>query len=1720
MDVFKTHKGIVSQYRKYIESFIHIKDERIRIEVEKALENGFLFPEPLVQFNPSFEKGESMDELCDSGLLHSEMKEVFRGYQLYRHQVEAIRIGVANKDFIVTSGTGSGKSLTYIGAIFNHILKQPEKKKGIKAIIVYPMNALINSQTEEFNKYKKNYESQRGEGTFPFSYQQYTGQEKQDMREKIKTDPPDILLTNYMMLEMVMTRSKESALREAIEGSLQFLVFDELHTYRGRQGADVAMLIRRIKSYANNPDIVCIGTSATMVSGNSLQEQKEAVAEVGERIFGKHFSTNQIVYEYLERQTAFLGVLPAPEVLRAAIAEPIRVDGPEGELKHHALAIWLEDKIALEELDGWLRRKRPSTFKEIVEELAEDSGEAAERCDEVIQELLKWAQGVNARIAHEHRAYLPYRIHQFISQTGSVYVTLEPMEKREIELKPGRYIRGRDLSIKKLFPVVFSRVSGHEFICVRMNLDEGVLEPRDFTDTFLEEDAEGEDFGYLVIPHGEEEIWKDQDIELLPDSWIEEKAAGIQVIKEYRRRIPRRVFFNKEGAFSEEKSGDKPMMGWYMPVKLLFDPTSGTFYDPKTNEGTKLMRLGNEGRSTATTITSFGVIKGLHLNGIPEKEQKLLSFTDNRQDAALQAGHFNDFIKVGRIRAAIYRALENAPEQQLDFSRLPNAIFEALNLSQEEFAKNPSDFPGPRSENENALKEYLMIRALYDLKRGWRVVLPNLEQCALLKVEYKYLKETVEAEEHWKDIPILNDCSPTERLQIVEDVLDYFRTSYAISYSELSRNRLYETQKRITEKLKAPWALGPKEKIDEPAYMRYETIDRRYRKRYTTSAGVLSGLGRYFKYVGKDHEGIELKGEKYNEFIKGLFELLVAAGYLEKETVPGGPGRAVDLFQLKVDMIRWRKGDEREAKEDRVRIISYKDVINTRPNLFFQEFYKQDFGAFKPIKGSEHTGQVESDDRIEREDEFRKGIISALFCSPTMELGIDISNLNVVHMRNVPPNPANYAQRSGRAGRSGQGALVFTYCSNFSPHDRHYFKHSKDMVAGSVMPPRIDLANQELLATHINALYLAELGTYDIENSIADLVDETQPSLPLKDKVKETLRMGHETRARAVYDSILQIIKDFKEELEQSAYWYSEDWARRVIDDVPNQLDQSLNRWRVLYRNAHAQLLKAQEVVRNHVYSADSKEHKDAIRLEIQAKRQITILKNSSKKLKSLSEFYPFRYFASEGFLPGYNFTKLPLRAYVGDQSYVDSGEFISRPRFIALYEFGPRNIIYHNGEKFSSDRMIILEAEQKIKKAKISLESGYFFMDEEYEREFCPVTNTSMNKPGKSDLITPLLPMSEIVARVRDRISCEEEERMSTGFDIQTYFSVPQGMDMTTSLDVKSGDDRLLRIYFIPAARLVKVNHKWRRSDKETRGFPMGMETGFWKRKKDIEDSLKDDYEGEPIKHVQLFTENWADALYIQPTKSLGLDPDGIVTLQYAIKRAIEVLYQVEPNEIGVIKMGQTELPNIMAYEAAEGSLGILSQMVKRNDEFHRVIQKAYEICYFKDGEDTRPDIGPASYDDLLSYYNQRDHDVINRFAIKDALEKVMACSIEIVKPHLYESYDEQFVQLVQESDPNSSTEQVFLKYLKKNGLRLPDKAQVSLKQDFGLYVQPDFFYEPNIYVFCDGKPHDEEEVQRKDKLQRRAMRDASLRVITWHYREPLEELIERYKDVFIKVK
>jgi ATP-dependent helicase YprA (DUF1998 family) len=264
MNLFELDEALVNDYERFARSFTPIRAPDIRTHVEALYASDRFWPEPLVSINPRFERGASIDQLVGAGSLHEATAQVFsidgEPLSLYRHQAQAIAKATAGQSFVVTTGTGSGKSLCFFipiidAAILSRASGGPARTR---AIVIYPMNALANSQREEIDKFIK--QSGLPDHLRP-TFARYTGQESPEERERIRQAKPDILLTNFMMLELLMTRQNELD-RAVISNAhgLEFLVLDELHTYRGRQGADIAMLVRRVRDrLCPDHQPICIG---------------------------------------------------------------------------------------------------------------------------------------------------------------------------------------------------------------------------------------------------------------------------------------------------------------------------------------------------------------------------------------------------------------------------------------------------------------------------------------------------------------------------------------------------------------------------------------------------------------------------------------------------------------------------------------------------------------------------------------------------------------------------------------------------------------------------------------------------------------------------------------------------------------------------------------------------------------------------------------------------------------------------------------------------------------------------------------------------------------------------------------------------------------------------------------------------------------------------------------------------------------------------------------------------------------------------------------------------------------------------------------------------------------------------------------------------------------------------------------------------------------------
>jgi len=1716
MDVFKLRDRLIADYRNYTLSFVQIRNERILAEVTNAIDSGSLWPEPLIQMNPAFESGGSVDDLVQRGTLAPLCAQVFRKdkhlgagspLRLHKHQVEAIEAARRDANYVLTTGTGSGKSLSYIVPIVDYVLRRGSGR-GIQAIVVYPMNALANSQVQELEKFLGH-----GFGKKPVTFARYTGQEDDAARDAIKRNPPDILLTNFVMLEYLLTRPFERELIEAARG-LRFLVLDELHTYRGRQGADVALLARRVRDRLSKGDMLCVGTSATMSSKGTFAERQAEVAKVASRLFGAAVEPGNVIGESLRRST------PEPRA-DAAFADSLSHQvqlGAAGAPKSHAaliqdpLAAWLESTFGVvpEAGTGRLVRQKPRGIRGAggaAEELASRTKLSQKECeDAIVCWLLAGYQCIHPDTGLPSFAF---RLHQFISPGNQVFATIESENKRHITLNEQRYVPG-DRS-RALMPVVFCRECGQEYYTVRRVMkDDGsgaYFEKRELSDHAT---APGYEAGLLYV--SADNPWPEAEsaqIDVLPDDWIEEHNGTPRIHAGRRGDVPKATNVRADGVLSAD--GQR---AWFLPAPFRFCLRCAVAYDTtQRSDFAKLYSLGFEGRSTATTILSLTAVRTLRETPtLGPEARKLLSFTDNRQDASLQAGHFNDFVSIGLIRAALFTALEQAGEGGLDYAVIPQRVFDALHLDLAHYAIDPTVRFAAKAETERALREVLEYRIYQDLQRGWRVTAPNLEQSGLLRIDYNSLGDLCHANEEWiLAHTALATASPETRETICKTLLDFLRRSLAIRVACLDPEAQEQIKSRSRQKLLELWGLDDGERLEVGRV----AFPRGRRNKDWRTGLYLSGRGSFGRYLRRSttFAGAVPRPSvaETDEIIADLFRVLRVAGLVEV-THKGQDPTQVDGYQIPASAMTWKAGNGQTAFHDPIRVATPpKDGPRTNP--YFVEHYKKNALGTAGFEAREHTAQVPPKERELREERFRSASLPVLYCSPTMELGVDIRDLNVVNMRNVPPTPANYAQRSGRAGRSGQPALVFTYCSRGNSHDQYFFKRAERMVAGVVEAPRLDLVNEDLVRSHVQAVWIAETGMA-LGSSLVELleVEGNQPTLVLRPSISAALqdqnarRRGRE-RAEAV---LATIAKDL-----ESSGWYSSEWLeKQVFAKLTQRFEDACGRWRSLYRSASRTRDLQHAIIQDAGKSPEA--HDTAKRLRKEAEAQLELLRDT--KSAGQSDFYSYRYFASEGFLPGYNFPRLPLSAFIPGRKDRDGrDDFLSRPRFLAINEFGPRAIVYHEGARYVINKVILPldeDGTSPLETAKICGSCGYYHpQGANGGTDICEHCAAALGAP-----VRQLFRMQNVVAKRRDRISSDEEERLRLGYEIQTTVRFQQVQERLLCVkgEVRAGYDVLGSIVYGHAADLWRINYGWMRRAKDSpNGFDLDMERGFWGKKDDEE------ADGDPMspktQRVVPYVRDRRNALLF--TLADPLSHAGMASLQASIKKAIQATFQLEDSELAAEALPTPDIRNVLLfYEATEGGAGVLRRLVDEPQALASVARQALELCHYDPatGADLRraplskEDCEAGCYDCLMSYSNQRDHRDLDRKLIRDFLMS-LAQAIVYVTPGM-QSFGDHVADLKRRA--GSNLEREWIDYVCERGYRLPSDGQQSIP---AANTKPDFIYQDDYaVVYVDGPPHDYPERQRRDADQQRTLGDQGYTVVRFHHADDWDTVFKKYPSLF----
>ena len=430
MKAFQFDHTVVDNYARFSRSFTAIRASDLQEAISREYDEGRFWPDALLSINPRYETGPTVDDLVGSGDLEPETAQIFQfgstPIRFYRHQGQAIAKARAGNSFVVTTGTGSGKSLCFFVPIVDTIVRARKagEARRTRAIIIYPMNALANSQINEIDKFIS--QSDLPNELKPV-VNRYTGQESQEERQRIAANPPDILLTNFMMAELLLTRQDilDTQVVENAHG-LEFIVLDELHTYRGRQGADVGILVRRLRDRCTpRKQPICIGTSATMASEGSEEGRALAVSEVASRLFDSSIGPDAVIDESLRRATddtlKLDDILPK---LGETVQSDLSANLSDEVLRTHPLAVWMELALGLK--DGLeLRRRSPIPFGDAAAKLSADSGADAATCRQVLETFLtRVSLPETERGGAGQNAFLAFKLHRFISGAGDTFTTL------------------------------------------------------------------------------------------------------------------------------------------------------------------------------------------------------------------------------------------------------------------------------------------------------------------------------------------------------------------------------------------------------------------------------------------------------------------------------------------------------------------------------------------------------------------------------------------------------------------------------------------------------------------------------------------------------------------------------------------------------------------------------------------------------------------------------------------------------------------------------------------------------------------------------------------------------------------------------------------------------------------------------------------------------------------------------------------------------------------------------------------------------------------------------------------------------------------------------------------------------------------------------------------------------------------------------------------------
>ena len=1333
---------------------------------------------PYVSLSRPFRQGTPVATLVDEGLLHPHLGERIPSdiTHLYSHQERAIRAISEGRTTLVSTGTGSGKTECFLYPIISRCLtlRDEEAPPGISAVIVYPMNALAEDQLMRlrgvlagtgipFGIYvgktperetdvagvrlragssRADYEARLARARREGSGESVYPGEEVCSREVMRTPgrQPRILLTNVKQLELLLTRQQDIELFTGAR--LDYLIFDEAHTFTGALGSETACLIRRLRAFcgadvdtrdqldpngaerarrtSSGTHTTCVATSATIVD----RQDPQAAKHFASRFFGVAPEVVVTVGEDYEAEVwtaAPRSVPPAPAEDPADILERcVRAVEDEDGSGAAVRAVWrslrgeeLGEGDWPETLHGALSRS------ELVFRLNEElhSPRALDELPGVLEqhvdrpvaeaEILAWlALGAAAR--RDGRPLLRPVLHGFVRGIGGAVVTFpEDANGARLWLAAEDDVRrGEPGEGHARFPVMTCTTCGQHYYIAFLE---------DFAFTGKQPGGGQAGSGGHWWPSLEETLGGKRVV--LFDRLIgasDDDGEGVP----HARTAPLHFCRHCGAAHPAAASRCRSCGAAGGTFQLHAIRQSGKSPNPGSltsclSCGSAGHRLGGRYREPARSVRAITVsdVHVLTQDMVHHAERRrLLVFCDNRQDAAFQAGWMKDHARRFRLRALMAQGIRTSPRSIGDLVAWLDDLLEddeilSRALIPEVWQVARREGAGGRHGQER--HKYLRFQVLREVALSSRQSL-GLEPWGRMKVEY----EGLDAALPW----IQENAHPlgisAARLRDgVASVLDYLRR----------KRILHDPEHEIFTKY---WMEGDRE-IQQgylPSFLapngtklRRDATEKPSLVTQWLSAGGDTTMRQIARKWGVAAEAIE-------SFLERLFDFLVERGLLVPVRLKGARGRPLPnvhgVYQVNADRLRLnpnrgvqrcrscRRTTSREVPHDRCLAWRCDGVLEWVPEDDDNYDLQLLDGAYSMLRPEEHTAMVPRTERERLENLFKgaSDAVNCLVCTPTLELGIDIGQLDSVLMRNVPPLPANYWQRAGRAGRRHRMAVDITYCRPVS-HDRAYFADPLKLLSGRIDPPAFNLRNEAMVAKHVHATVITSLHRYARDHSRSEAErDEIRDVLArcLPSRVSPYLFEDGEVRGApfdlsALRDLVLRNSRDLSAGVQRvfRLGWPQSDADVTAAAVLHAHIESFADNLQAVVTRLHRRLRWAMEQIR---------------RLNVRRERQGTLgpedealfrrcdrlvkrLKGTTGRSRSHAEghddFNTFNVLAAEGFLPGYG---LETGSVVGwaEIPFWRTGAMdfsLPRPPATALREHVPGNLIYANGHRFVARR-------------------------------------------------------------------------------------------------------------------------------------------------------------------------------------------------------------------------------------------------------------------------------------------------------------------------------------------------------------------------------------------------------------------------------------------------